>query len=121
MKVGSGRKTCYWGDRWLTDVPLVFAITTSKGMTVAQVRTFLDGAVSWDMGINRRVQDHVVGEISSLLGLLDGFLSEGCNDEDYRVWMGTNTNGKFTVKSCYFWLISDCPSRERFVPPNKIY
>ncbi|XP_026384899.1 uncharacterized protein LOC113280496 [Papaver somniferum] len=60
-------------------------------------------------------------EISSLLSLFDGFPSEDSNDEDYRVWLGTNTNGKFTVKSCYFWLISDCPSPERLVPPNKIW
>ncbi|XP_026420634.1 uncharacterized protein LOC113316701 [Papaver somniferum] len=127
MKVGSGESTCFWGDRWLVDGPLktqfpaVYAITSSKGGTVAQVRTTVDGEVWWDLGINRRVQDHMVREISSLLNLLDGFVPEDGNESDYRVWLGNKSNGTFTVKSCYLWLISDCPSPERFIHPKKIW
>lgn len=51
---------------------------------MAKVRTSVDCEVSWDLGINRRVQDHVMREIISLFKLLDGFLSEDGNVGKYR-------------------------------------
>lgn len=68
---------------------------------MAKVRTSVDCEVSWDLGINRRFQDHVVREITSLLNFLDGFLSEDGNVEDHRVWLGNKSSGTFTVKFCY--------------------
>lgn len=76
-KVGNGRKTRFWEDRWsgeevLKDkYPNLFEVSRKKGVWVNEIVTMnVDGETNWNLDFKRRLTDMEISEAASLSYLL---------------------------------------------------
>ncbi|XP_026431500.1 uncharacterized protein LOC113328687 [Papaver somniferum] len=85
--------------------PAAYNASASKMNTVNQM--YSNSTNSWVLGITRRVQDHVIRDIATLLHLLESNGAIPTTSPDARVWKDGQKTGEFTVKKCYNWLLKE--------------
>ncbi|XP_026459541.1 uncharacterized protein LOC113360224 [Papaver somniferum] len=104
-KVGNGRRTRFWLDKWLggevlkDKFPNLYEVTRKQGSWVSELATSnIEGGTSWDLDFKRRFTDTEIHEATTLSSLLEGVILSDV--EDIRSWRW-ETSGVFSVKSCY--------------------
>jgi hypothetical protein len=102
-RIGNGRQTSFWKDKWLGDFslmnkfPRLYSISTQKEGTVAEVWN-LAGTVGWILTWRRSLfvwENTLLEELLMLINQTSLSL-----EEDYWVWR-LDKEGLFSVKSTY--------------------
>ena len=103
-KVGNGRNTSFWKDRWRGDTPScevfprLFTISNQKEAKVGDLWWIQDDIQGWNLSWRRQPflweEDLVVNLLAMLEGVVRG------NEEDRWVWT-PEEGGGFSVRSSY--------------------
>lgn len=84
--------------------PLIYAISSAKNWTVMKCAEKLSSGGAWNLGLDRRLSDNQIQEVSSLVAVIESISLD--SNEDSIVWSLDKT-GNFTVKSAYTWFNKD--------------
>ncbi|WMV23922.1 hypothetical protein MTR67_017307 [Solanum verrucosum] len=101
VKLGNGRKTTFWDDKWNGTVGLrqahlvIFTLCQWQQITVANMWTGEGGS----LGLRRQLNDWEIGNMTELLNYLDVHRSLA-EENDVLIWQEDN-KGDFSVKSAY--------------------
>ena len=125
-RVGNGRNTCFWKDKWLGEEPLLtlfsrhYSLSTQKEAKVGDLMVYQGGMRVWNTTWRRHPFVWEVNLIDNLMALLKGVILGP--EEDRWEWIPDDT-GVFSVKSAYTVLelisilVDDlCPLEEVFFP-----
>ena len=121
-KIGNGRHTSFWKDRWIGVDPLykvyprLFSISTQKEATVRDLVSLQGGACVWELNWRRNPFLWELNLVDILLASLEGVILG--SDVDRWVWL-PEKDGCFSVKSMYMVLerillmeVDFCSSKE---------
>jgi len=101
-KVGDGRDTRFWIDRWIGEVPLfnlfprLYSLSNCKEAMVTDVVEFHEGGRLWNVRWRRQPFMWETDLIGNLMDLLEEVVLNG--DRDMWVWT-PDEDGLFSVKS----------------------
>lgn len=110
LKVGNGSTIRFWEDSWVGDqafcsrYPSLYAITSAKNWTVMKCATTISNGGAWNLGLDRRLSQNHITEVSSLLSVIEEITLD--TSEDSISW-SIDKSGKFTVKLAYSWFNKD--------------
>ena len=106
MNIGDGYSTRFWEDVWLgstslaNQYPSLYNIANHKNVTVAHVLA----QTPLNIGFRRVLSEN---NWTDWLHLCQRLMGVSLNDEKYRFVWKLTTNGLFTVKSMYEYLMND--------------
>ncbi|XP_026419474.1 uncharacterized protein LOC113315410 [Papaver somniferum] len=112
FRLGDGATIRFWEDTWLDDQPLylvfphIYSITYTKKWTVQKCVESLFNGGPWNIGLDRRLSQTQMQEVSALIVLFEN-LSLG-SEQDTLVW-SVDKSGLFIVKSAYSWFEKEHP------------
>jgi hypothetical protein len=105
FNVGDGGMVQFWHDLWCADAPLkvtypeLFVISGVRDAFVAELMSFRNGSIHWDLNFLRNVQDW---ELDSMTSFLDLIYSVSLEDHGANTlcWLRNSKRG-FSVKLYY--------------------
>ena len=105
FKVGNGERVRFWSDVWCGDRPLkvvypwLFLIAGDRDALVADLMSFRNGVLHWELTFSQNVQDWEMDSMNSFMDLICSANVVG-NGVDTLCWQ-RKSKGGFTVKSFY--------------------
>ncbi|KAG5615342.1 hypothetical protein H5410_015166 [Solanum commersonii] len=99
---GNGLKTDFWNEVWIGEDSLrnslshLYTLSTQRNVSISQAWS----QQGWDLVFRRALNDWEIGEIASLLGVLNSHPALSMRPDKPR-WKLHN-KGVFAVKSCYW-------------------
>ena len=108
--LGDGQKVQFWHDCWCGDMalkrafPELFVISRDKEASVADLMSFPNGLLHWDLNFFRNVQDWELESLTNFMDLLYSLPVRG-DGEDRLCWR-RNPNKGFTVKGVLSLFVS---------------
>lgn len=106
-KVGNGRKSSFWLDKWAGDKPLcavfprIFSMSNQKEALVSVLVEVREGEVHWNLVWRRYPFNWEIDLVNLLLEMLQGF---NVVDEEDVWWWRPEEGGVFSVRSSYLAL-----------------
>ncbi|KAL5703068.1 hypothetical protein ACHQM5_028204 [Ranunculus cassubicifolius] len=91
FSVGKGDRVRFWEDCWCLDVPLavkyegLYELSRYKGAFIKDCAPIVELTVDWNLGLRRRLPDHLVEKLAELLELLGCYSIVGF-DHDQMLW-----------------------------------
>ena len=112
--VGDGSKVLFWQDHWCGEMPLMtaypelFSFTQEMRASVANLMSFVNGTIHWDISFSRDVQDWELESLTSFMNFIYSQDLKGLG-EDCLCWK-RDPRKSFSVKS-YYCCLGPSPNR----------
>ncbi|KAL8556294.1 hypothetical protein ACS0TY_003931 [Phlomoides rotata] len=103
--VGNGKKTKFWSDTWVGEVPLnrkfsrLFRISCQKGENIFEMGRWEDNSWEWELKWSRELRERDQFSLTLLMSLISR-ASLKRDEEDRWQWIHS-CSGLFTVTSAY--------------------